>query len=440
MAISHDGRHIAYGHGALGSTIILRSLDQFVDTPLSGLGTQPRSPFFSADDKWLGYFAADSSGAGGRLMKVPVGGGPPIEIAPVTGNLRGASWGADGSIVFGDSARASGLMRVSAGGGQPEMLTKPNVAQNESDHLWPMLMPDGKHLVFAIARRPDDASALSLDLAVLDLSTRQWRVIKSAASYPRLVSTGQLLYANAQGIFAAPFDPVACEFRGDGVRVIEGAAYKVASGGADIDVSDNGSLAFIAGAALSTKTLAWVAPPGVVTPIPAPPHDYLDAVLSPDRNRIAVAVGDDGGSSLGVFDMARGSLTQVLPAGVAALGPVWSADGRSIYYRNASGASQGVYRASADGAGAPELVLARRGTEVLRPTSVTPDGLTVLVTRSEGTTSEILQVNLNGKPEPKRIVNDGNWSTTGQISPDGRWLAYTVRSTFGGNPTASLVN
>jgi serine/threonine protein kinase len=35
VAISHDGRRIAYGHGEVGGTIVVKALDQFADTSLT---------------------------------------------------------------------------------------------------------------------------------------------------------------------------------------------------------------------------------------------------------------------------------------------------------------------------------------------------------------------------------------------------------------------
>jgi len=140
LAISHDGRRIAYIYGNAGSTLVIRSLDQFGEIPLTNLGEQPRSPFFSPDDKWLGYFSASSNSVGARLMKVAPTGGAPLEIAKVQGNLRGASWGRDNTIVFGSTAGESGLLRVSADGGDPEVLTQPDTAAGEVDHQWPRLV------------------------------------------------------------------------------------------------------------------------------------------------------------------------------------------------------------------------------------------------------------------------------------------------------------
>ena len=45
---------------------------------------------------------------------------------------------------------SSGLLRVAAGGGEPEVLTAPNRDGSELDHLWPEVLPGGQAVLFTI--------------------------------------------------------------------------------------------------------------------------------------------------------------------------------------------------------------------------------------------------------------------------------------------------
>ena len=435
LAISNDGRRIVYAIGVVGKTLVVRSLDQFADLPLANLGTQPRSPFFSPDDKWLGYFAASSSGGGARLMKVAPTGGAPLEIATVQGNLRGASWGRDNTIVFASTAWESGLLRVSAEGGDPEVLTKPDTAAGEVDHQWPAMMPDGRHVVFTVSRvSTQGALELQRDIAVLDLATRNVRVIKQGASYPRLAATTHLLFVTDRGVFAAPFDPVACEFRGEAVRVIEDTVVKPSSGGADVEVSNAGVLTYIAGGSVTVRSLAWIDQHGVETPMSAPERGYQDFKLSPDGTRAVVTLTDGGESSIHVYDLTRGTLSRLTPPDEFGSAPVWSSDSRFVYYRSYSrgGRGFGLSRVSAAGGGSPELILVEKDNVTLTPTGATPDGRSLLLRTNAGVRTEVQILNLDGTPSPKRLVADPDGSEDGRVSPDGRWLAYTVRVGSGG--------
>ena len=425
LAVSHDGRRLAYSYGDAGSTLVLRNLSGFGDTALTDLGPQPRSPFFSPDDEWIGYYSSTTGGTAGRLMKVPASGGQPFAIVPLQNLLRGASWGRDDTIVFATSRVNTGLQRVPAAGGAVEDLTTPAAADGEIGHRWPAVMPDGKHVVFTIARRPQEGGvANSTDLAVLDMTTRQWRVLLPGGSYPKFLAPGYLLYVNSQGLFAAPFDPVDCELRGQAVRVVGDVAIKPTSGAASFDASDNGTLAYIAGATRNEQRLAWV-DRGVVTPIPGQPHSFVEVSVSTTEARAAVVLNDDGNPTVWVQDLARGTLMQVSPPGEPAAYPVWSSDEKFLYYGYYS-ASGGIVRASADGIGMPELVFKPEGRVV--PTGATPDGKALLVNVGDVGDRVIQMLSLDSKPELKPLVAEsGRDVSEGVISTDGRWLAYLSR-------------
>ena len=141
----------------------MRALDQLDATPLTGLGAAG-SPFVSPDGQWIGF--AD----GQRILKkVAITGGPAVTLARLDGNFRGATWGPDGTIVFATSNPATGLQRIAAGGGEPTVLTRPDRARGEADHVWPEVLPGGQAVLFTIT-----ATTGGLDqaqIAVLDLRT-----------------------------------------------------------------------------------------------------------------------------------------------------------------------------------------------------------------------------------------------------------------------------
>ncbi|MBA2304948.1 MAG: PD40 domain-containing protein, partial [Acidobacteria bacterium] len=72
--------------------LYVRRLSDLTAAPLSGT-EGATGPFFSPDGQWIGYFA------GGKLRKVPVGGGASVNLADSQID-RGASWTHDGAIIF----------------------------------------------------------------------------------------------------------------------------------------------------------------------------------------------------------------------------------------------------------------------------------------------------------------------------------------------------
>ncbi|HYC89376.1 MAG TPA: protein kinase, partial [Thermoanaerobaculia bacterium] len=180
VAITADGKRVAYTVIGPSSMIYLRSLDSADSRPveateLAGL------PFFSPDGGWLGFFNS------GVLSKVPVGGGAP-QVITTPAVARGASWGSDGNIYFTVSA-GGGLWRVAEKGGPPRQLTTPDGAAGENSHRWPQLLPDREHVLFTIRTRRitsyDDAS-----IAVLSLATGKWKVVLEGGTYGQYAATG----------------------------------------------------------------------------------------------------------------------------------------------------------------------------------------------------------------------------------------------------------
>ena len=137
MAISSAGRFIVYSAvkenpGAQDKPCLyLRRLDQLEAKPIAGT-EGGSSPFLSPDDRWVGFWADK------KLMKVPVEGGVPAALCDVASPF-GFSWGADDRIIFPPKSD-SGLWRISAAGGQLEVLTQPDKLKDEGFSS-PALLP-----------------------------------------------------------------------------------------------------------------------------------------------------------------------------------------------------------------------------------------------------------------------------------------------------------
>ncbi len=141
VALSPDGSLLAYvsGDGGMGQ-IYLRHLGASTATPLAG-AENAQSPFFSPDGEWLGFVADE------KLTKVRLSDGTRVTICKAS-MMHGASWGTDGTIVFGATEENGfGLSRVSADGGTPETLLTPGEAGG-TFLLYPELLPDGDGVLF----------------------------------------------------------------------------------------------------------------------------------------------------------------------------------------------------------------------------------------------------------------------------------------------------
>jgi serine/threonine-protein kinase len=104
LALTVDGTRVVYV-GANGTALFVRALDQFDATSITGLG-DPYGPFVSPDGGWIGFFEGVTA-----LKKVAITGGPAVTLGRLDGTAFGATWGADGTIIFATINRATGLWR-----------------------------------------------------------------------------------------------------------------------------------------------------------------------------------------------------------------------------------------------------------------------------------------------------------------------------------------
>ena len=329
LAISRDGRQIAYNGGNPGNTgpqLNLRTIDQLVGAPLRG-GEGGLGPFFSPDGEWVGFVPFN---AATTLLKVSAFGGPPVTLTESPAPIFGASWGTDDQIIFGTGGGS--LFRVSGGGGEPETLTTPDPEQGERGHLWPSIIADREAVVFVIASGNPLADG---QLAVLDLSTGEITRLGLPGTSPHYVSTGHLVYAAEDGsLRAVPFDAGSLEVTGNPVPLVEGVAVK-GSGAADFSVADNGRLIYARGTASGgggESEFVWVDRQGREELLPMPPQRYDVPKVSPDGRRIAVGVLRDNARDLWVYDAATGAGLRLTRDDEVNRVPMWTPDGGRILF------------------------------------------------------------------------------------------------------------
>ena len=415
VAITPDGSRIVY-RGT--NQLLVRVLNQIEPDVLGGLGT-PTNPFISPDGQWIGF--AD----GQRLKKVAITGGPPVTIAPVDGVLRGATWGPDGTIVFATDATVTGLQRVSAAGGEPAVLTKPDSERGDRDHLWPEFLPGGGAVLFTIYPAiggPDNAQ-----VAVLDLKTGASKVLVRGGSHAHYVPTGHLVYGVAGTLRAVPFDLERLEPTGTPAPVLEGV-WTTPLGAANFAVAANGSLVYVAGLArpASRNTIASVDRQGRVSPLPGVPPDlYRDVRVSPDGARLALATRTD----VSTYEFARATLSRLTTDPAEDRSPLWTSDGQRIVFTSRRAGYLELFSRQADGTGADERLLSRAKNLIdLHADGWSPDGSHVLFTEVSPA-SPINQCAIGETPierssDVRVLVKSDFCNQFSALSPNRLWMAY----------------
>jgi len=420
VALSPDGTHLVYAALEAGTRVLyLRNLGQLDAQPIRGTDGA-FNPFFSADGEWIGFFTAPGT-AVGKLKKVAVRGGPPLTLADAN-NPTGA-WLADDTIVFGRFTGTEwSLFRVPAAGGVAIRLTNPDSESKEVRHGWPEALPSGNHILFTIAPRAglfDDAR-----IAVLSLATGQYHTVVEQGYHARYVPTGHLVYMLSGNLMAVPFDVKRLETTGPPVPVVEGVRGRSDVGEAGFAVSRTGFLVYAPGVTSvgAQRTLVWVDRTGREEPITAPARNYTYLRVSPDGTRVALDIRDQE-NDIWVWDLTRQNLTRLTFDPRADRSPVWTLDGRRIFFSSQRASAEGsLYWQASDGTGQAERLVESPNQQL--PQAVSPDGKQLLFRDlSVESFADVDMLSLDDrKVTPLLQTTFGEQNP--DVSPDGRWIAY----------------
>jgi eukaryotic-like serine/threonine-protein kinase len=419
LALSPDGTHVVYvGNG--GTQLFVRALDALESVAIAS-GVSLRGPFVSTDSQWVGFI--DNTN---RLKKVAITGGPSITLASVDGGFRGATWAPDDTIIFATDNPATGLQRVSAAGGTPEVLTRPDRALNEADHVWPEILLGGRVVLFTIVSQTGGLE--TAQVAVRDLRTGTHKVLLRGGSHGHYVASGHLLYVAAGTLRAIPFDPIRLQTHGTAVPVLPRLAT-TGTGAGDFAVATDGTLVYVdmpGSFAPNARTLVWVDRTGKEAPVDAPPRAYLHPRLSPDGTRVVLASGDQE-NDIWIWDLRRAMLTRLTLDPGTDWFPVWTADGRRIIFSSNRGGQPNLWWQAADGTGVAERLTTSSNGQWA--TGITPDGTAVVFHELTPTTGrDLLQLALDGTRRVTPLLQTKFDERNGIVSPDGRWLAYDSNS------------
>ena len=426
FAISPDGARLVYvapGVGG-GSRLMIREMDQLRGTPVPGT-ERAYTPFFSPDGKSVAFYAGAAAPIAVKV--VSLGGAPPITVLDNFSNASGGDWGKDGYLYL---AARTGLVRVPAGGGRLEELTKIDANRGEAIHSWPQLLPAGDAVIFTISH----VSAGGNEIAVLDLESRKVTTL-IPGTYARYSPTGHLIYSQFPAErLAVPFDARRKKITGPSVSLPERIALR-GSEVADAAFSNTGTLVYASGS-VGIEYLNWVTRDGQHTEIDSSwTADFITHALSPDGKRVIVSLIKAGPRDLWIKELDRGPLTRFTFEGQTNQRPEWSRDGRSITFVSNRSGKNALYRQRADGNGTPELVVS--GKQEPRPIAEgfeSPDGKWVIyrTETTEAGAGDIMALRPGVDTMPVPLVATPFHEAAPVLSSDGRWLAYTS-SESGGN-------
>ena len=413
LALSPDGSQLVYVVNRQGQRqLYLRPMGDFAARPLPGT-EGAFQPFFSPDGEWVGFFTPT------ELKKIAIRGGAPVTLCDA-GNVVGASWGTDGEIVFADREGGQ-LSRVSANGGTPEVVLRPDLAQGEFGFLWPQVLPEGHGVLLTLFKGLKGPS-----IAVVSLDTGERRMLIERGSGAHYVPTGHLVHGGEGGILAVPFDLSSLTVTGSAIPVLEDVRREV-YGVPQLTLSADGSLAYVQGGNMAVGSPVWVDRNGVEEQIPLPPRAYGMFGVSPDGTRLAIQVNATTSDVL-LYDFERATAVQRLTVEGNNASPVWTADGERVTFASDAIDQSGVSGMSwqrVDG-GLMEPLLVDAGLAMPLPSSWSTDGMLAFAALDPETTSQDIWVmSIDDAPNLEPFVQTPASEWGAVFSPDGNYIAYT---------------
>jgi Tol biopolymer transport system component len=421
--ISPDGRSVAFTARRLEGQRLLhvRSLDSLVAVALPG--TEGASfPFWSPDSRSIGYAVQ------GKLMKVAATGGPSQTLCPLGPGItsRGGSWSPAGVIVF-NNGPAVPLYRVPAAGATACVPTG-KLAEGQSGRQFPAFLPDGRHFLFH-SSGSEEAGGVFVGSIDSDETTR---VLSSDTGAIYDKQGGHILFVRQGTLLAQVFDPTTFALSGDPFPIAEKIESMAVPGVVAFSLSDTGTLAY--GNGLATDgglALTWVDRQGKVAGTVGPPSVYRGINLSPDGLHVVAHRHDGDGGDIWLTSVEQNLTSRfTLDATQENQAPVWSPGSDRIAFGSVRGGKPGIYVRAANRTGSDERVFETTTSRSATPMSWSRDGKSLVFQVTEARTNrDLWMVSLVGERKAWPLLQSDASEMAGQLSPDGRWLAYLSNET-----------
>jgi serine/threonine protein kinase/Tol biopolymer transport system component len=414
--VSPDGRFLAI---VSGGSLWVRALDQVEPIRLDRTDGATY-PFWSPDSSTIAFFAD------GQLKKVARTGGAVQRICNAPG-ARGGAWGGDGTIVFADEGGINGLSQVSAAGGPVSPITTIATPRSSVAHRYPQFIGDSRRFMFLhLSGEPDVGGVY---VASLD-GGAPVRILdgREAAQYAPNPSGqgGHLVYVRGDTLLAQAFDPTALRVSGAAVSLVD-----LVSQGENTGIgrfSTGGGVLAHSDVAVAPSELVWFDRQGKRLERQAEPAYVTTFTLSHDGNRLATAISSASGRSSDIWVQSTpGAALSKVTFGPAPgwLYPAWSPSGTDLAYTtidNLGLASYEIRRRSLGDTGREDVI--HRDVEMLYLWDWSPDGRFLVVNQS----SDLWELPLAEPRTPVRLTDAPGMEQYGQVSPNGRWLAYSAEN------------
>jgi serine/threonine protein kinase/Tol biopolymer transport system component len=419
LALSADGRMLAFVSPNEASGTNMVNVQRIGSSAAAVLpGTEGASyPFWSPDDAYVAFFAD------GHLKKTAVSGGVPQILGNAT-TARGGSWGRKGIILYAPDAGGS-LWTINADGSNAAPLTEKIFDRAKEDtHRWPVFLPDGEHFLFFAGNYTNTGDNRNSGIYLSSLSGKEKKLVLLALSNLGYAN-GYLFYADEKkSLRATPVDISKGVTTGETQVVADQVGFQPSTYWGAFSVAENGTVVYNASVGAAFSVLTWYDRAGKESGHVGDVGVLANPTLSPDNSRVAIDITDARANNINVWlsDFKHGTSSRFTFDPAEDVVGVWSRDGTMVAYRAIAAAGVHIFSKQAQG-----LLPAKSLIDVpddIVPNSWSTDDKTILCTYQPNTggSNLVLIPSSGGKTLP--FLESKANETNGQISPDGKWVAY----------------
>lgn len=403
FALSPDGHSFAYiASGADGVPHLwVRTFNAIEAKPVAEVSAAS-SLAWSPGSRSLAFILE------GKLKRVDATTGAVDNVTDLNFSGSHLSW-STGGVIISDNPSVGFLFTVPATGG---VLGKAGTGTGG----FPTFLPDGQHYLYI-------GETNTIWVAALDPSEPRKRLrdlpLGSNLSYVPIPgeSAGYILFMLDTAIMAQRFDLLKLELSGEPITVVNGVARGAASAGY-FSVSDEGVLAYRPGSRARNST--WFNQEGkTLGSFPG----ASSIALSPDASKAAIqtAVPNPNSDDIWIVDLLRNTNSRFTFDPGREANAVWSPDGTQVAYSADHGKTRDIYTKPSNGSGNATLLF--ESNQPKSPHQWTRDYLVFSSTDAK-TKLDIWILKLTGDRQASPFLQTPFNESQGQVSPDGRWLAY----------------
>jgi tRNA A-37 threonylcarbamoyl transferase component Bud32/Tol biopolymer transport system component len=410
LQLSPDGSWLAFVTASEPSRLAVRNLKTGRTEDLKG--TEGAAfPFWSADGRSLGFFAAE------KLKTITLEQGTVQVVADAPAG-RGGSWNSDGQIVFTPNIQES-LYVVSDSGGTPRRVTPPT--NNQFSDRVPAFLPDGKHFIFTRQLTGFNANDthLQYDILVGSLEGMSPQKVATGEYDTFLYAAGRLYFARGRGLFTQDFSLRTYQLSGRAIKIADDVETYHGRALASFGVSQTGLIAYRT-TPVRFRDVVWLDRSGRIETAFAGTAKAWSGTgdFSFDSRKTALCepLGSVDICATWLLDFQTRSFSR-LPIESVNSQAVFTPRGEALVYLTVEGNLKryDLTSGAVDDFGKPSSAYAT-------VTDTTPNGDAVLTIQRPATANDVVMLSLQHGATPRDVLATAADEVGQELSPNGKWL------------------